>query len=238
MRKRVRTHVKGLDDLISGGIPFFSQVLLSGGPGTGKTLLSLEMAYKNAKLGINSAFISLEETRTSLMRNFKAAFPRFSDIDDLVENGKLVIEGEKPFGRLLASAESGSYSFGSFVSEVENIVVNWKCSFVVIDSLSLVRTMLRDESTYRRSLLQMLNNMRRIGATSVCTIETRSLEREGLELTDEFFLFDGIISLYQSWEGKKRCRSAEIIKMRGSNHTCALANCIITPEGFVIGERS
>lgn len=234
----LKTRVKGLDDLISGGLPAFSQVLLAGGPGTGKTLLTLEIAYKNAKQGINSAFISLEESKMSLVRNFKLAFPQFSDIDDMIENGKLIIEGERLFSRLVSNSESESYSFGSFVAEVENIIVNGKCSFAVVDSVSLVRTILKDGAAYRRSLLAMLNNMRRIGVTSICTLETGSLERQTMNYTEEFFLFDGIIALYQNWEDKKRGRSAEVIKMRGSNHTCALVNYAITPEGFVMGERS
>ena len=48
----IKTGIEGLDDLIGGGIPFANQVVLAGGPGAGKTLLSFEILYRNAKVGI------------------------------------------------------------------------------------------------------------------------------------------------------------------------------------------
>jgi KaiC/GvpD/RAD55 family RecA-like ATPase len=40
MIKRVVTNIPGLDEILNGGIPERNVVLLSGGPGTGKTILS------------------------------------------------------------------------------------------------------------------------------------------------------------------------------------------------------
>jgi len=38
--ERVKTGVPGLDDILHGGIPRRNIVLISGGPGTGKTIMS------------------------------------------------------------------------------------------------------------------------------------------------------------------------------------------------------
>jgi len=42
MAKRVKSGIKGLDKLVGGGFPEKSVVLISGGPGTGKTTLGLQ----------------------------------------------------------------------------------------------------------------------------------------------------------------------------------------------------
>ncbi|MDI6807071.1 MAG: ATPase domain-containing protein, partial [Candidatus Aenigmarchaeota archaeon] len=47
--ERTSTGIPGLDKLIEGGYPKGSVVLVSGGPGTGKTLLGLQFIYQGAK---------------------------------------------------------------------------------------------------------------------------------------------------------------------------------------------
>ena len=49
MEDRVKTGIKGLDELIGGGLPKNSSILLSGEAGTGKTIFSLQFIYSGAK---------------------------------------------------------------------------------------------------------------------------------------------------------------------------------------------
>jgi len=46
---RVQTGIPGLDELIEGGIPVGSTVLIAGGPGAGKTILATQYIYEGAK---------------------------------------------------------------------------------------------------------------------------------------------------------------------------------------------
>ncbi|MDP2973656.1 MAG: ATPase domain-containing protein, partial [Candidatus Diapherotrites archaeon] len=48
--ERVKTGISGLDELIEGGIPKGSAVLVSGGTGTCKTIFSMQFAYNGALL--------------------------------------------------------------------------------------------------------------------------------------------------------------------------------------------
>jgi len=43
--RRVRTYVPGLDEILYGGIPERNVVLLSGGPGNGKSILAKQFLY-------------------------------------------------------------------------------------------------------------------------------------------------------------------------------------------------
>ena len=48
-RERLSTGIKGFDELIQGGFPQGSTILVSGGAGTGKTIFGLSYLYAGAK---------------------------------------------------------------------------------------------------------------------------------------------------------------------------------------------
>ena len=50
---RVKTGVSGFDELVEGGIPKGFNVLITGLPGTGKTIFGLQYLYTGLKNGEN-----------------------------------------------------------------------------------------------------------------------------------------------------------------------------------------
>jgi KaiC/GvpD/RAD55 family RecA-like ATPase len=48
--KRVKSGIEGLDEVIEGGFPSGSLILLAGEPGTGKTVFSIQFLVKGAEL--------------------------------------------------------------------------------------------------------------------------------------------------------------------------------------------
>ena len=59
--ERVATGVPGLDEILNGGIPKGSNVLLAGGAGTGKTIFSTQYLYNGAaQYGEAGLFVTLE----------------------------------------------------------------------------------------------------------------------------------------------------------------------------------
>ena len=63
---RIRTFVKGLDELLSGGIIKGTSTLVIGPSGSGKTLLTLSTAAENALRGRRVLYISLDEPVSQL----------------------------------------------------------------------------------------------------------------------------------------------------------------------------
>src|SRR5271165_143397 len=90
-KNRISTGIMVLDEMLYGGIPRNNQILIYGDAGTGKTLLTFEMLYRNAKLNIPTTYVTLEESKAGLLENVKNAFTYFDDIDDLIENKTLVV---------------------------------------------------------------------------------------------------------------------------------------------------
>ncbi len=231
---RVATGIDGLDSVLDGGIPLGNQVVVAGGPGAGKTLLCLEIMYNNAKKGINSAYITLEEQESVVINNFKRAFPAFSDIDGLISSGALVIGGEDVATRIQIGSDSETYSFGNVISGIENIIRANNAKCVVIDSLSLIKLMFGSQSLYRKYMLALSLNLRKLGVNSFLTMELPYTNTSDMVFSPEFFIFDGTIVMYQNVEENKRVFSIEVVKMRGSKHSLSLAPYEITNKGFKV----
>lgn len=68
MVEKTQTGIKNFDKLLSGGFPAGSTILLSGTPGTGKTIFALEFLYRGAtKFDENGLFITFEEKEDFLI---------------------------------------------------------------------------------------------------------------------------------------------------------------------------
>jgi len=64
---RVKTGIKGFDKLVEGGFPKGKIVLLSGTPGTSKTIFALQFLYNGAtQFNENGLYVSFEEREQSL----------------------------------------------------------------------------------------------------------------------------------------------------------------------------
>ncbi|MDE1854744.1 MAG: hypothetical protein KGH57_00265 [Candidatus Micrarchaeota archaeon] len=235
MANLVKTGISGLDAMLYGGIPEGNQVIVAGGPGAGKTLLSFEYLYRNAKMGFTSVFFALEETPERVLENAKSAFPEFKDIDSLVKAKKLIIDGEDPATVLHSSTSddnSSQYEFGKVVADIESTIVSTKATRVVIDSLSVFEMLINDPTAYRRSMLALISNLRRLGVTTLLTAEMSSPERSRLRFKTEYFVFDDIVIMYEKGEEEKRMLAMEVIKTRGTKHSFVTTPYDISASGI------
>lgn len=62
---RTGTGIKGLDDII-GGYPQGRSILVTGDPGSGKTIMALQFAIQSARSGLKTIYITTEEDETDL----------------------------------------------------------------------------------------------------------------------------------------------------------------------------
>ena len=61
MVERIQTYVPGLDGLVDGGFPKGAIILISGTPGTGKSILCSQILYNNALKGKKCLYLNLEQ---------------------------------------------------------------------------------------------------------------------------------------------------------------------------------
>jgi len=58
--KRIKTGIPGLDELVGGGLPAGSCNLISGGPGTGKTIFGLQYLFNGAENDEAGMYLSFD----------------------------------------------------------------------------------------------------------------------------------------------------------------------------------
>ena len=67
--KRIVTAIDGLDQILNGGFPEFSSILVTGAPGTGKTILTQNLMFNVARSGAKVLYFStLAEPQIKVIR--------------------------------------------------------------------------------------------------------------------------------------------------------------------------
>src|SRR3954466_16331210 len=89
------TRIRGLDEVLEGGLPRGRTTMVSGGPGSGKTLLGLEFLCRAAMDGDHGVFITFEERAEAIRTN---ALSMGFDLAALEKAGKVAIVEARLYG--------------------------------------------------------------------------------------------------------------------------------------------
>src|SRR5713226_5590654 len=107
---RTPTGIPGLDKLLTGGLPRNRTILPSGGPGTGKTMLSSQFLV-NGILDYEESgiYVSLDENNQPV---FEEMLDFGWDLEDLENNKKLIFLEASPIRYLPAEIKVGKLTVG------------------------------------------------------------------------------------------------------------------------------
>src|SRR5205807_8313934 len=108
--RRTPTGIPGLDKLLSGGLPKGRIILLTGGPGTGKTILSSQYLVNGIMdYDENGVYVSLDENKQHV---FEEMLDFGWDFEDLESNKKLIFLEASPIRYLPAEIKVGKLTVG------------------------------------------------------------------------------------------------------------------------------
>lgn len=218
--ERVPTGIDGMDDLIEGGFPRGSLILLAGSPGSGKTIASAQYLYNGAvEFDENGVYVSFAERRETFFKNMM----RFGfDFESLEKKGRF------KFLDLMTCNED---SIGSTLSVVLGEVSAMNAKRLVIDSFTAMAQAF-DKKIEARIVIHLMEKMMR---QSNCTTLLLAEVPTGSPLIGigiEEFVADGII-VFEVIEERTRIRKRAIVrKMRGTNHNMNYNNIVISSKGF------
>ena len=199
---RVRSGTPGLDDVLRGGFVPGQTTVVTGGPGTGKTLLALQFLTA----GEESLYIGFEEDDGSLRKNAESVGVDLSDVEILDLSSK----GERFFNENAYSIFPPDEVEGeSLLETIATAIDEHEPSRLVIDPLSELRALLPDEFQFRRNISSLFNELRQRGVTTLCTTQYTEANPEA----DLQFLGDVTLELRRS----TRHRTVEVTKFRGSD---------------------
>ena len=228
------THVKGLDALFDDGIIKGTTILLAGGTGTGKTILTLQIMSESLKRGEKCLYMTLEESEEKLVSHM---YDFGWDARKYLENKQLIIKRINPFDlvrdvdALLARAK------GELLIDINPIILpeGFVPDKIMIDSLTAMAAAFTEkDETYRIYIEQFFRYLESTRATSFLITETDQLPIRYSPTGVEEFLADGVIVLYNFQKGSTRKRAIEVLKMRGVSHQRKIVEMGITKTGVDI----
>jgi circadian clock protein KaiC len=221
--KKIRTGVRGLDDMGFGGFYVASTTLISGASGTGKTLLGMQFVLEGAKRGEKGLMLAFEESPEQLMRNAESfGWPWRKYIN----NGTIK----------LISIYPEDQSPEAYIKLIKEMVEQEKPKRFVLDSLSGLERIYK-ANKFREFVVGLNAYLKNYGVTSYLTNTTKSLlEIKSITETALSTLTDNIIILkYLELSGEMR-RIINLLKVRGSDHDKGLREFVIGKKGTEIGE--
>jgi KaiC/GvpD/RAD55 family RecA-like ATPase len=232
--ERVKTGVDGLDNLISGGLPKDTITLISGPPGSGKTILCCQFLHKGLEEGDKCLFMTLDKKIEGLLSQTRALD---LDFQLAIEKGQikflhLDVNKKLVYETMVNEILSGNYErivLDSItpLSErpiyVNNLDLTDDINIVEPEGTSIDGTL----PTRRLHLHYIMNALQTVKCTSLVTSElphgSSQLSRDGLSE----FLADGVIVM--SLDPTMDRRKLAVMKMRNTKHT-------LKPQDIMIGK--
>jgi len=216
---RINTDIPGFDEVLGGGIPRDYFLLIAGTSGTGKTVLSSNIAYNLAKNGTRVLYVSFDEGKRLL--NYMKGFGW--NTEPLIKSGNFSLLD------LVTIKASGVDDYVNYIITECN---QRNIELLIIDSLTTLILSI-PEIAEARIVLDMLRKLKPPGATIIATANvTIGSKRIGLGV--EEIVADGLLLLKRYiYQDEVRIRLL-VLKLRGCRHSKRFHEFIITPTGVQV----
>ncbi len=225
---KVATLIPGLDGVLEGGLPQGRTTLVSGGPGSGKTVLGLEFLCHGAVKGEPGVFVTFEEGAEAIRRN---AMSMGWDLPALEKAGKVAIV-EARFGG--EEVLTGEFDIMGLLAIVGGHAKRIHARRIVMDALDVLLRVFNDLRRERNELYRLHDWLISRKLTSILSVKA---DREGNMATKyEFleFMADCVLRLDHRVVGQVATRRLRVIKYRGSGFGTNEYPYVIGEHGIVL----
>lgn len=210
--RKSKTGIKGLDEVLEGGLPQGRPTLICGGPGSGKTLMASEFLVRGA-LDYNEpgVFMAFEEKPEELAQNLASLG---IDLEEMIDQGKIFVD----YVRVDRSEieETGEYDLEGLFIRLASAIDTVGARRVVLDTIETIFAGFSNEGILRSELRRLFRWLKDRGITAVITGERGqgNLTRYGLEE----YVSDCVILLDHRVKNRIATRLLRVVKYRGSAH--------------------
>lgn len=203
--ERSPSGIPGLDEIVGGGFPRGSLIVLAGEPGTGKTTFSAQFIYRGAiDYGEKGIYVSFSEDKKSFLTNMSNLGFNFEELEK---------KGLFHFKECLTVREAG---LPETLDSILRDVTTFEARRLVIDSFTALAQAFMETHEVRVLLHSLLSKFIKFrGCTSIIIVEKPYGKKE-LGLGVEEFIADYIFLLKVSQYRERSTRELEILKARGS----------------------
>jgi len=248
---RVPTGIPGLDRMLGGGLVAGRPYLVTGGTGSGKSLLGLMFLLEGLRRGEEVLLVAVDEPPNEIMENVRSFGWDLSAVKTLEANPgthaikrNVAVQEIRTMTDLKAmrdlsqeikkASEAEDISIQSIQLKLRHQMANAPFRRVLVDSVTSIRRFAvkasvdpQAERTEIQSLLRFLSE------SGVTTLITATPSDPGVLMPEEI-LTRGEILLTRKWVGDRSVRQIKIVRMRGCAHDPERRPFVITPQGIVV----
>lgn len=221
--QRIATGIAGFDSILGGGFPDRSLNIIAGGPGVGKSVLTMQILFHQARRGKKSIlFVTISEPAIKFLRYIQ----QFEFFDGRLFPDKVAF--------LDLSSQLKVQDLTGCIETIQQEIDNKKPAVIAIDSYRALRDLFDNPASARALIYDLLVNLSVAGVTTFLTGEYDAHETSHMP---EFFAADSIIHLSVGQEELRASRRLEVLKLRGSSYAAGVHFFDITSAGFVVYPR-
>lgn len=214
---RIESGIPGLDEMLEGGFPFPSTILVAGNPGTGKTTFGLQFLFEGASRGEQGLYFTTFSEPTQWMLRFTSRY-KFVNKDYLGNEIKYL--------DLSSVIKKQPHKLLDFI---EDKIAEIMPQRIVIDPITVVDHLLN--LNYREFLYDLSASLKNWQAVTILTGESKPNEDYPIDIA---YTADGVIILSNIEYEDGRRKYLEILKMRGSDHTTGKHAVDLSKAGFSV----
>jgi len=236
--RRIDTGITGLDEILQGGLPKNSITLVSGPPGSGKSIFCFQFLWSGVQKGEKCLFLSLDKKSEGLIIQAKELN---LDFQPFIEQGIIKFQYLNINKKLIYESMTNEILSGNYQRIVLDSITPLSEMPIYIrnpENLDLDTDTLSPNDfpsgasmpTRRLHLRYIMNALESADTTSVVTSElpvgSNMLSRDGISE----FLADGVIKL--SLDPTMDRRKLSVLKMRNTKHTLKPKDIMIDKGGL------
>ena len=226
--KKIPTNIQGLDEILNGGLPAKRTSLVIGSPGSGKTVLGVELLYRGALKGKPGIFLGFEESAETIREN---AATMGWDIAALEKENKLfIMQGQIEPGAVI----NGEFSIKPLLAIISGKAKEIGAKVVVLDALDVLLRIYPDHQRVRSELHTLSNWFHNEGLSALITLKpSKSAPR--IMFQDFFYsMSDFVLSLDARVNQQVTTRRLRVVKYRGSGFERNECPYVISANGIRI----
>jgi len=218
--RRRATTIEGLDEVLSGGLPVPSTVLVAGEPGAGKTTLCVQFLFGGVGLNENGLYITAISEPQWLVQHFLSSFKWFDR--RAVDDGRVVFAD---IGQAVREKPEDT------LPQILSLIEAYSPKRLAIDPITPMVEALRRKGRDREFLHDLFSYLKSFECNTLVTAE---LHADDIARSVEGYMADGILQLSYPERDEVRRKYIEVLKMRGTKHATGRHLLDITTDGIVV----
>jgi circadian clock protein KaiC len=200
---RVATGIAGLDTMLEGkGFYQGASILISGGPGSGKTSIGAQFAHAVTSRGMRCLYLTFEESEPQLVRNMLTIG---IDLRPMIEQRCLIVSAVRPT----------SHGLEMHLARIVNIIREMRPDAIVVDPLSALQASSASGQS-EIMVLRLVDFIKSAGTTALYLAVHRGLDDTDLNISS---LMDTWITVRNTHSDEPPGRRLYIVKSRGMAHS-------------------